>query len=217
MGYIPTKEADFLPFAHNLYTYAKTNFARWQAPDPEPALNALLEDFEAKYEICRSPSHSSIDLHNKRDAHLALEHALRSWCRAWVLYNPNVTGEDRDSMGIRQPDHIHTAIPAPATQIEFFIRIIAPRILEIVFRDTNHSTYRIPYGYQGAIVYWAILDNPPSGGEELIHSVEATRSIFQMEPFAESDRGKTVYFALRWQNAKGQKGPWSDIQDAIIP
>jgi hypothetical protein len=30
-------------------------------------------------------------------------------------------------------------------------------------------------------------------------------------------RGKTVYFALRWENTRGEKGPWSEIMSAIIP
>ncbi|MDR2362267.1 MAG: hypothetical protein LBD91_06005 [Prevotellaceae bacterium] len=29
--------------------------------------------------------------------------------------------------------------------------------------------------------------------------------------------GKTVYFALRWENTRGEKGPWSDIMSATVP
>jgi hypothetical protein len=35
--------------------------------------------------------------------------------------------------------------------------------------------------------------------------------------FENDQRGKTVYFALRWENTRGEKGPWSAIQIAIIP
>ncbi|MDR2740973.1 MAG: hypothetical protein LBB98_02340 [Treponema sp.] len=35
--------------------------------------------------------------------------------------------------------------------------------------------------------------------------------------FAEEDRGKTVYIALRQQNEKGSKGPSSEIQSTAIP
>jgi hypothetical protein len=44
----------------------------------------------------------------------------------------------------------------------------------------------------------------------------ATRTSLTLE-FDEPDRGKTVYFCLRWENTRGQKGPWSPIQKAIIP
>jgi hypothetical protein len=35
--------------------------------------------------------------------------------------------------------------------------------------------------------------------------------------FHGEQRGKTVYFALRWENTTGEKGPWSEIENAIIP
>jgi hypothetical protein len=35
--------------------------------------------------------------------------------------------------------------------------------------------------------------------------------------FDEADRGKIVWFAVRWENTRGQKGPWSEIFFAIIP
>jgi hypothetical protein len=28
-----------------------------------------------------------------------------------------------------------------------------------------------------------------------------------------AEQGKTVYIALRWQNEKGEKGPWSEIEN----
>jgi hypothetical protein len=31
------------------------------------------------------------------------------------------------------------------------------------------------------------------------------------------DRGKKLYFALRWENTRGEKGPWSEIHSTIIP
>jgi hypothetical protein len=35
--------------------------------------------------------------------------------------------------------------------------------------------------------------------------------------FEEDERGKTLYIALCWQNEKGQRGPWSNVQTTIIP
>jgi hypothetical protein len=29
--------------------------------------------------------------------------------------------------------------------------------------------------------------------------------------------GKTVYIAIYWQNEKGEKDPWSEIESAIVP
>jgi hypothetical protein len=51
--------------------------------------------------------------------------------------------------------------------------------------------------------------------EELTRSAFDPRSPFTLN-FEENQRGKTLYFALHWENAKGEAGPWSVIQKAII-
>ena len=43
-----------------------------------------------------------------------------------------------------------------------------------------------------------------------------TRSPYRAD-FEAPDAGKTVYFAFRWLNTKGQPGPWSQIYDAVCP
>jgi hypothetical protein len=50
----------------------------------------------------------------------------------------------------------------------------------------------------------------------MLASVFSTRSPYVFT-FDENMRGKTVYFCLRWENTRGQKGPWSAIYSAIIP
>jgi hypothetical protein len=54
----------------------------------------------------------------------------------------------------------------------------------------------------------------PSG--DLTRSVLATRTPHILE-FTEEERGKTVYVAICWQNEKGEKGPWSEMESAIVP
>jgi hypothetical protein len=29
--------------------------------------------------------------------------------------------------------------------------------------------------------------------------------------------GRRIFFAARWENTRGEKGPWTEIQSAIIP
>jgi hypothetical protein len=35
--------------------------------------------------------------------------------------------------------------------------------------------------------------------------------------FEGHDRGKTLYYALRWENTRGEKGPFSPIAAVIVP
>jgi hypothetical protein len=68
----------------------------------------------------------------------------------------------------------------------------------------------------GAVIVYAVLAEPPADPDALTRSVLATRTPHVFE-FTEEERGKTVYVAICWQNEKGEKGPWSEIESAIVP
>jgi hypothetical protein len=50
----------------------------------------------------------------------------------------------------------------------------------------------------------------------LRHSI-FRRKVVEVFDYAEEDRGKKVFYAACYENAKGEAGPWSDIIEAIIP
>jgi hypothetical protein len=68
----------------------------------------------------------------------------------------------------------------------------------------------------GAEILYEIRDEPPATAEDLRHSSFATKTRM-VYTFTEAERGKKVYFAARWENTRGEKGPWSDVVSAIIP
>jgi hypothetical protein len=35
--------------------------------------------------------------------------------------------------------------------------------------------------------------------------------------YTSADRAKMVWYASRWINTRGEKGPWSEIVSAIVP
>jgi hypothetical protein len=96
--------------------------------------------------------------------------------------------------------------------------------------NTTDDPHRSDYGFR---IYWGILTPPgtppeklrpgkreiievPVSGEDLPHS-RFTRRKKELFDFPQEDRGKTVYFCIRYENAKGQPGPWGPIFSAIIP
>ncbi|MDR0642051.1 MAG: hypothetical protein LBG07_06300, partial [Treponema sp.] len=56
----------------------------------------------------------------------------------------------------------------------------------------------------------------PLDGDDLPHSVFTRKKKYRFD-FLEEDRGKTVYFCLRYENSKGEVGPWGSVIQAIIP
>ncbi|MDR2628096.1 MAG: hypothetical protein LBC40_08710 [Dysgonamonadaceae bacterium] len=131
--------------------------------------------------------------------------------------SPDVTPEELDTMGIawnKGGGGIHN--PVPKTYPDFYLDSSTIRFLLVFFRDQGATSRAKPHGVHGAEIRWGILDKAPTDVKELLNSSFDTRSPFTLE-FNESDRGKTVWFCLRWENTTGEKGPWSEIVSAIIP
>jgi hypothetical protein len=74
-----------------------------------------------------------------------------------------------------------------------------------------------PPGVAGARIYYGGFDAPPADQNALPLSVWATRCPHIIR-FRESDRGKRVYFALKWEIRKehGESG-WSEMQSELVP
>jgi hypothetical protein len=68
----------------------------------------------------------------------------------------------------------------------------------------------------GAEARWVLSQTPPVDWSELQNSDFATRSPFRLT-FEGHDRGKWLYFAVRWETNRGKKGPWTDIASCIVP
>jgi hypothetical protein len=56
----------------------------------------------------------------------------------------------------------------------------------------------------------------PSAGEELPFSRFTKRRRERLD-FDAADSGKTAYFCIRLENAKGEPGPWGALFSAVIP
>jgi hypothetical protein len=55
-----------------------------------------------------------------------------------------------------------------------------------------------------------------TAGEDLPHS-KFTRRKKERFDFPAEDSGKTAYFCVRYENAKGESGPWGPMFSAVIP
>jgi hypothetical protein len=133
------------------------------------------------------------------------------------MYNHLVTDADRDNLGIPIHKTTHTPAPVATTVPDHYTDTATPRRLLFHYYDQGKKKSKgRPDGQQGIEMIWAILSAPPTKIEELIHSVFDTRTPLMLE-FDEDQRGKVVYFCMRWENTRGEKGPWSEIDSVYIP
>jgi hypothetical protein len=129
----------------------------------------------------------------------------------------------RVDFGLNSKDEIKTTIPVPKTRPEFSFRVRDVRRIEVHFQDQGSDTKARPYGFSGAVISYDVLEpdrfadrKPPAEPRRLTRTELATATPHVLE-FTEEERGKTMYAALQWQNLKGDRGPWSEIQSTVIP
>ncbi|MDR1330894.1 MAG: hypothetical protein LBK07_02195, partial [Tannerella sp.] len=136
------------------------------------------------------------------------------------LLRGNPLVRDDDLVRMAMPTR-HTGgnrpVPGPSSLVDCEIELVGPGVIHIHWFNKGAARSRAkPYGMRGVEVRLAILDAPPVDWDELLDSRFDTRSPLKLT-FTGADRGKTLYFALRWENTTGVKGDWSEIYSARIP
>ncbi|MDR3308452.1 MAG: hypothetical protein LBS80_00665 [Tannerella sp.] len=133
-----------------------------------------------------------------------------------LVASPYVSPDALDLMGIAIPPDHHSNAPIALTFPAVKVDTSMIRELKLFFHDQESEHKAKPKGQHGAEVRWMLLETPPDSVNELTNSAFDTNSPLTLT-FDDTQRGKTVYFCLRWENTRGEKGPWSGISSAIIP
>jgi hypothetical protein len=218
--YIPANDAEFEVWFNNLveYVLARVLVAQpvWtHIPKTEAeALAAAYTAWHTAYLPTQKP-HSPVETEAKNDAKKAAVKVVQLFVNRYLRYPP-VTDEDRTAMGIPNRDTQPTPVPRPDDIPEVEALTPKPRVLRFRFRRVNMQRWGKPEGVHGLELVWLIADAPPKKVAELVHSAFATKSPLDLT-FEEDDRGKRVYFAVRWETGAMKKGDFSEIMSAIIP
>jgi hypothetical protein len=225
VDYIPRSDDRFNAWAVNLLRYIGFHSTNWDTPAGAfTAVQAMRDPWKAALANANNPeTRTKATVSIKNELRKAFESEIRRVVKAYITYNPAVTDADRDNMALPVHKTTHTPTPVPTTMPEFRVDTSVIRRLTVHFQTTGSKTKAKPAGVHGCEVKWAILSAPAAGVETpnlgvstLVNSSFATNSPLTLE-FDEPERGKCVYFCLRWENTRSEKGPWSDIVMAIVP
>jgi hypothetical protein len=162
----------------------------------------------------------------------ALEAKLRFFKDRFYRIPPMSIG-DWAALGLRIKDTTPTPTPPPLSQAEADITRPGVHLLELHLRQISGSPPDPDRADDGFRTYWGVL--PPGGatvdaavgakrellkaplsGEDLPHS-RFTRRKKERFDFPAEDSGKTAYFCVRYENAKGEPGPWGPLFSSVIP
>jgi hypothetical protein len=220
--YIPGKDAVFDTWFSFMYQYVSQKCAgsppAWNHI-PQARLSALGElhaAWKTAYGAIIGP-HTKVETEAKNYAKTAAKAAIRPFVNQFLRYPP-VTDEDRTAMGIPNRDGHRSPVTPPPFGPAFSIVQMGPRMLGIVYRNGEGARKGSkPPGVEGARIYYGVLDTPPSLQRDLPASVWATRCPHRIT-LRETDRGRRVYFALKWEIRKEYgESPWSEIQSELVP
>jgi hypothetical protein len=177
------------------YAVFKTTFIDWKNPSE------------------RTPS-KTVRLYS---AEAVFKPAYRQLYSGLLKGNPLVTNDDLQSMGMPLRSSGHTSSRVALAGPNVYIDTSVAMRLSFYFYERGRYRRRArPKGQRGVEMVWIMSEAPPTKMEELIHSEFSTRSPFTLS-FDANQRGKTIYYAVRWENTRGEKGPWSEMASVVIP
>jgi hypothetical protein len=216
--YIPQKDGKFLEWVKFLFTYVIAHAPAWGLnPATWADILLVIAEYETAYAKSQDPNRGKADVKAKNTVRDRLKKLVRQFVKEFLEYNSLISDEERERMGL--PVHKTTRTPseiakdAPDSDIN---TSVPGRVTINFFEHGSDHKKAKPAGQHGAEIGWVISDVPPAKWSDLIHSAIDTNSPFTLE-FENNQRGKTVYFALRWENTRGEKGPWSIMQNVVIP
>ncbi|MHC6203718.1 hypothetical protein ACYULU_11055 [Breznakiellaceae bacterium SP9] len=214
--FFPSRDADFMGWLKNFSTVVTENAAAWVIPtETASGLAAKVMAYETVYTAATGENATKslvVDKNGKRDA---LKADIRDLKNKFIDYNDAVTDPDR--IKLQLPLHDKTPTPKPVPTDRPALEVVPTNNRQHTATAFNQSGKKTkPVNVHGISFSWAILDTPPANPDDLRHSVFRVKAV-EVFDYKEDERGKNVYYAARYENAKGEAGPWSDIIMAIIP
>jgi hypothetical protein len=212
-GSFPSKEADLNTYFQAVVAYLILNKVRLLLSSANQALlTAQLTAWNAVYPASQNTNTRTKSILQNKDI---AKDILMSTLRLVYADIPNsvLTVEDRNTLNIGDRNAPKTAAPVPTTkpigQIDTSMRLEHT----ISFTDQDGSAAK-PDGVRGCQI-WFKIGEPAIDPSELAYMTTDTASPYTYQ-FNGVNAGKTVYYWLRWENTRGETGPWSDVVMATI-
>ena len=225
LDYVPYEDNRLCFWAKTLLEYSVEHFQRWKVADPNDFIAEPLENFEAKLLRTKDPNCGRVDKAVKKEAKKILVKACRQYVQGFLARNPHVSIEDKTTMRLKVYDEIPTNIPPPSIPVTGRLTFPSVGLVEMceIRPDGEKIDEKSKYGVR---IYFGILNEatstckfriaaPPKTGDDLPHSVFTRQKRYRF--IFTDQRGKEAFFCMRFENSKGEAGPWGKIISAHVP
>ena len=160
---------------------------------------------------------TQVKIDNLVDAEKALIPVYQRLYSHYIKPNELVSNAMLEEMGFpKRSNKKPSPNPPPTTHVGVKIVLPGPGEVEFHFFDLESKRKGKPKGVHGSETKWGLFDIPPVDWNALPNSSFDTNSPLKLQ-FEGHDRGKMLYYALRWEGTTGKKGPWSEIQNIAVP
>jgi hypothetical protein len=220
-GGVPGRDADFEDW-FKIIVNKVSDKTSGDSPDwdhiPRRAVTDLIDVYtmwRVNYEKTLGP-HSPTATEAKNNSRAKAEAMIRPFIIRYLNFDP-VTNEDRVAMGLHNKDLHHTPINPPATRpIITDLSGMGGYRVEVRFRDeTTPDSRAIPYGDNGCLLNYTWGSERITDVSKLDQTTLMTRSPCTIT-FPPESQSFFLSCAPRWQNKKGELGPWGDIHYVVI-
>ncbi|GHU53188.1 hypothetical protein FACS1894200_13770 [Spirochaetia bacterium] len=215
--FFPRRDAELLEWGKNFAAVVAENVTQWNiSPTVSSDLTAEITAYRTAYELAKGENGTKALIIDKNDAREAMKTEIRSFKNKFIDYNDLVTNADRQRLGLPPRDHKLTPQPPPASRPILQVLPTNNRQHKATALNQTSGKKTKPNDADWVQFVSEIRDTPPDTAGDLRHSI-SSHKVVRVFNYREADRGKKVFYAACYKNAKGDEGSWSDIIEAIIP
>jgi hypothetical protein len=235
--WLPTRREAQLAMAKDWGEVLSAKATAWSVPAAEvTTLGTLAGEAGSALDAAQSSERTAVVTANCKAAFEALVEKMR-FIKSRYFLSPPLSDTDLVSLELKPKDTTHTPVPPPVNQPGIEIIKWAPHTLG--FRRFTAAVLGGGEEDYGIRVYYALtetgaaatpekpsaarladnmylLSAPPVTPADLPGSFFTRRAKDLLELSPEAS-GKTCYLAARFENSKGERGPWGTMISAIVP
>ncbi|MDR0502789.1 MAG: hypothetical protein LBH16_05645 [Treponema sp.] len=231
--WLPSSRTGQLTMAHIWVNALRGSATAWNVPaDMSTKLTQLFNKASEALELAQTAERNMVANQMVRTAFGDLTDHMRD-LRRRHFFMPPLTEADWVSLGMRLPDTIPTNIGPPTSVVAAEITYPHKNALSLFITPIDGHRYdeRADWGFR---IYFGVLPPNPDGvTEEMMierqylrrvpqNPEELTASHFtrrkrDLIEFPYDNSGKQCFICVRYENSKGDKGPWGPMASSFIP
>jgi hypothetical protein len=216
--WMPTREQDVVDLAEKwkreLEDAAKVSAFGWNQAEVAYVLGKI-DAFLTARSVYKA-NNSTENRVNKDVAKKEAIAAMRNFANTSIRFNARMTDADKLVLGIHPKNTAQTHHLPPTSQPDTVVDNSINHF-EHQVRAVNHATGNTskPADAYGVRYAWQVGGEKPTTGADLPKTLFKRKPTLTI-PHSEADKAKTAYYATCYENSKGDMGPWSPVEEAVI-